>query len=49
MGKPGRRWEQNMKVSLKEICWEGQDWIILAEDRDKWWAVMKMVMLHGVP
>jgi hypothetical protein len=38
-----------MKVSLKEICWEGLDWITLAEDRDKWWAVVKMVMIHSVP
>jgi hypothetical protein len=37
-----------MQVSLKEICWEGLDWIILAEDRDRWWAVVKMVMIHSV-
>jgi hypothetical protein len=28
-----------MKVSLKEIYWESLDWIILAEDRERWWAV----------
>jgi len=38
-----------MKVSLKEICWESLDWIILAEDRERWWAVVKMVMIHSVP
>jgi len=38
-----------MKVSLDKICWESLDWIILAEDRDKWWAVAKMVMFHSVP
>ena len=38
-----------MKVSFKEICWEDLDWITLAEDRDIWWAVVKMVMIHRVP
>jgi hypothetical protein len=35
--------------NIKGICWEGLDWIILAEDRDKCWAVLKMVMIHTVP
>jgi hypothetical protein len=29
---------------LKEISWEGIDWIDLAEDRDRWWALVNMVM-----
>jgi hypothetical protein len=29
LGKPGRRWEDNIKTGLKEIGWEGVDWIDL--------------------
>ena len=33
-----------MKICCKEIGWEGMDWIHLAEDGDKWWALVNMVM-----
>jgi len=32
--KPRRRWEDNTKMNLREIGWEGVDWIHLAQDRD---------------
>jgi hypothetical protein len=32
--KPGRRWEENIKIDLKEIVFEDVDWINLAQDRD---------------
>jgi hypothetical protein len=31
-------------MNLKIIEWEGEDWIIRAQDRDKWWAFVRMVM-----
>jgi hypothetical protein len=36
--------ETNIKLSLIEIGWEGVEWIYLAQDRDKWWAVLNAVM-----
>jgi hypothetical protein len=42
-GGPGWRWEGNIQMNLKEIGWDGMDWIHLAQDRNKWWAVVSMV------
>jgi hypothetical protein len=36
-------------MELREIEWEGVDWIHLAQDRDKWWAVVNTVMNVRVP
>jgi hypothetical protein len=38
-----------MKMDLNEKGWEGMDWIHLAQDRDKWWAVMCVIMNLHVP
>jgi hypothetical protein len=38
-----RRWEDNIKTDLREIVWEGVDWIHLAQDRDQWRALMSTV------
>jgi hypothetical protein len=40
---------ENIKMDLREIGWDGMDWIDLAEDRDQWRALMKMVMNLRVP
>jgi len=37
-------YEGNIKMYLKDIGWEGGDWICLAEDRDEWWAVVNTGM-----
>jgi hypothetical protein len=42
-GRPWRRWE-DITMHVKEIVREGLDWIELAQDRDKWWAVVNTVM-----
>jgi hypothetical protein len=42
--RPGRRWEDSIKKDLQEVGLEGMDWIDLAEDRDRWLAVMNAVM-----
>jgi hypothetical protein len=34
-GKPRRRWEDNVIIDRRELCWESVDWIELALDRDK--------------
>jgi hypothetical protein len=41
LGRPRRRWVDNMKVDLLEIGWGGVGWIGLAQDRDKWRALVK--------
>jgi hypothetical protein len=35
LGSPGRRWEDNIRIDIREIEWEGVDWIHLAQDRDQ--------------
>jgi hypothetical protein len=35
LGRPRSRWEDNIKMVLREIRWEGETWIHLAQDRDK--------------
>ena len=42
------RWEDNIKTGLKEIGWEGVDWIKLAQDRDKRRAVVNVTVIIWV-
>jgi hypothetical protein len=49
LGRPRRRWVDNIKMDLREIGWGGKDWIDLAEDRDQWRALVKAVMNLRVP
>jgi hypothetical protein len=46
LGRPRRRWENIIKIDLKEVGWGGggMDWINLAQDRDRWRAVVNTVM-----
>jgi hypothetical protein len=45
LGRPRRRWEDGMRMDLREISWgDGVDWIRLAQDRDRWRAVVNAVM-----
>jgi hypothetical protein len=48
LGRPRRRWEDNIKINLQEIRW-GMDWIELAQVRDRWRAVVNAVMNLWVP
>jgi hypothetical protein len=48
-GRPGRRWEDNITMDLQEVGCGGIDWIDLARDRDKWWALVNAVMNVRVP
>ena len=47
--RPRRRWEDNIKVDLKEGGWRGTEWIDLAQDKDRWLAVVKAVMNLRIP
>jgi hypothetical protein len=48
-GRPRHRWVDNFEMDLREIGWDGMDWIDLAQDRDKWRAHVNMVMNLWVP
>jgi hypothetical protein len=43
-GRPRRRWEDNIKMDLREIAFGDVDWIHLAQDRDRWRALVNTVM-----
>jgi hypothetical protein len=49
LGRHRRRWEDNIRMDVKETGWEGVDWIHLAKDRDQWRAVVNTVMNLRVP
>ena len=44
LGRPRHRWEDNIKLELQEVGCGGMDWIHLAQDRDRWWALANVVM-----
>jgi hypothetical protein len=48
LGRPRRRWEDGIIMDLGEIGWGGVEWIQLAQDRDRWRAVVNAVMNLGV-
>ena len=49
LGRPRRRWEDNIKMDLREVGCGGEDWMELAQDRDRWRALVNMVMKFQVP
>ena len=48
-GRPRRRWEENIKMDLEEVGRGCGDWMELAQDRDRWRALVSMVMNCRVP
>jgi hypothetical protein len=49
LGRPRRRWEDNIKLDLREKEFGDVDWIHLAQDTDKWRALVYTVMKLRVP
>ena len=48
LGRPCCRWEDNIKMYLQEVGCGGMDWIELAQDRGRWWALVNVVMKFRV-
>jgi hypothetical protein len=44
LGKPRRRWEDNIKMNLQEVGWGSMDWIDMAQDRDRWRDLVNAVI-----
>ena len=49
LGKVRRRWEDNIKMDFQEVGCGGMDWIELAQDRDRWRALVNAIMNLRVP
>jgi hypothetical protein len=49
LGRPRRRWVNNIIMNLGEIGWDGRDWIELAQDRDQWRVLVNTVLEVRVP
>jgi hypothetical protein len=49
LGRPRRRWEDNIKTDLQKVGGGRGDWMELAQDRDRWWALVATVRNIRVP
>ena len=49
LGRSRLKWEDNIKMDLQEVGCEGMDWIELAQDRNRWRALVNVVMNIRVP
>ena len=49
LGRPRRRWEDNIKMDLREVGCDPGEWIDLAEDRDQWGTYVRALMNLRVP
>jgi hypothetical protein len=49
LGRPRRRWVDNIKMCFRVIEWDGMEQIVLVRDRDRWRAVVNTVMSLRVP
>ena len=48
LGRPRRRWADNIEMDFREV-WGGMDWTAVAQDRDRWRAIVNTVMNLRVP
>jgi hypothetical protein len=48
-GRHRHREEDNIKMDVQDVGWGGRDWIDLAQDRDRWWAFVNVVMNRQGP
>jgi hypothetical protein len=49
LGRLRHKWEDNIRMGLREVRWKDVEWMYLAQGRDQWWALVKMVMNPSVP
>jgi hypothetical protein len=49
LGRPRRKWVDNIKMELGEVGWDDVDWIGLAQDRNRWRALVNSVLNLRVP
>jgi hypothetical protein len=49
LGRPRRKWEDNIGMELQKVVCGGMDWIGLARDRDRWPVIVNAVMNFRVP
>jgi hypothetical protein len=49
LGRPRHRWEDNIKRDLQDVGGDCGDWMEQAQDRDRWWTLVNMVMNFRVP
>jgi hypothetical protein len=49
LGRLKHRWEDNIRMDLTEIWWEGVEWMHLAQDRNQWQAIVNTVKKCWVP
>jgi hypothetical protein len=49
LGRPRRRWLDNIRISLAEVGWGDVDWIGLAQNRDRWRVLVNSVLNFRVP
>jgi hypothetical protein len=49
LGRPTHRWEKNIKMKLQEVRWASVNWVHLSQGRDRWRAVVNVVMNFRIP
>jgi hypothetical protein len=49
LGRPKRRWVENINMCLRQTGWSGMDWIDLVQDRDQWRTLVNMIMNCWAP
>ena len=49
LGRPSRRWEDNIRMDVKEIGINTRNWVVLAQDRDYWKALVNEALTLRVP
>jgi hypothetical protein len=49
LGRPRNRWEDNIRMDLREIGQDNVDWMQLAQNRDQWWVLVNTVTNLQIP
>jgi len=49
LGRPRRRWEDNIRMDRREVVWDGVDWVHLAQDREQWRDLVSTIMSLRIP